>query len=202
MPTAGPAFFAGLGQEDHVAVERDVQPLQQQHRHQRRGQVVLVVDGAAAVDVAAFARRAQRRVGPFRFIGGDGIAVADDQERPLPAVALQPRHQVGTVGIRSDDLRGNPFLLEHAFDVLGDDVLVAGRVARVDAQHRLVMPHRLVLELDPVGLCRRLSEDRDRGSGCKNDGDPAERHRPSWGIGGILTQISDKSPRAELAEVR
>ena len=51
------ALFARFGQEDHVAVERHVLPLQQQHRHERGDDVVLVVDRAAAVDIAAVASR-------------------------------------------------------------------------------------------------------------------------------------------------
>ena len=72
---------------------------------------------------------------------------------PLP---FRRAMRLGRLGSDRDDLRGNPFLVEHAFDVLGDDVLVAGRVARVDAQHRLVMPHRLGLEsLVQSGSLRR-----------------------------------------------
>ena len=62
---------------------------------------------------------------PLRFVDGDGVAVAHDQQRPLPAVAFQPRDQVGPLRIGADDRRRNPFLLEHALDVSGDDDLVA-----------------------------------------------------------------------------
>ena len=61
------AFLARFGEEDDVAVERHIQPLEHQHRHQRGGDVVLVVDGAAAVDVAAIARRAEG--GNVHFVG-------------------------------------------------------------------------------------------------------------------------------------
>jgi len=49
----GGALLARLGQEDHVAVERGAGALQHQHQHQAGDEVVLVVDRAAAVDVAA-----------------------------------------------------------------------------------------------------------------------------------------------------
>ena len=63
---AGAALLAGLREKDDVAIERHVLPLQQQHRHQRRRQIVLVVHGASAVDVAAVACRAERRERPLR----------------------------------------------------------------------------------------------------------------------------------------
>ena len=58
----GRAFLARLGQEDHVAIERGVRALQHQHQHQAGDQVVLVVDRAAAVDVAAGDVGAERTV--------------------------------------------------------------------------------------------------------------------------------------------
>ena len=45
-------FLARFGQEDHVAIERDAAALQQQHRHQVRGEHRLVVLAAAPPDVA------------------------------------------------------------------------------------------------------------------------------------------------------
>ena len=47
------AFLAGFGQQDHVAIERRLGAMQLQDEHQAGDQVVLVVDRAAAVDVAA-----------------------------------------------------------------------------------------------------------------------------------------------------
>ncbi len=144
------ALFAGLRQEDDVAIERHVEPLQQQHRHQPAGEVVLVVDRAAGVDPAAVAGRAERRKLPLRLVDGDHVAVSHDQQRLLLAVALQPRDHVGALGVEREDLRRDAGLVEHAFEVLGDDVLVAGRVARVEAQHRLELLHHLRLERLPV----------------------------------------------------
>ena len=177
---AGAAFLAGFRDEDHVARERHVQPLQQQHRHQRRGEVVLVIDRAAAVDVAAVAGRAQRRELPLRVVGRHHVAVAHDEQRPLAAVALQPGDEVGPFRIGADDLRRDAFLLEHLLEVLDQHGFVAGRIAGVDAQHRLVVLHRLVLQFRPVRLRRGLGE---QACGCgkkKKNGEPAEGHRPSW----------------------
>ena len=154
----GVALFARLGQKDDVAVERHVEPLQQQHRHQPAGEVVLVVDRAARVDPAAVARGAERRELPLRLVDGDDVAVPHDQQRLLLAVALQPRDDVGALRVEREDLRRDAGLVEHAFEILGDDVLVAGRVARVEAQHRLELLHHLRLERLPVGLRRRLRE--------------------------------------------
>ena len=69
------------------------------------GEVVLVVDRAAAVDVAAVARRAERRELPLRRVDGDVVGVPHDEQRPLLAVALQPRDDVRAVGIEGEELR-------------------------------------------------------------------------------------------------
>ena len=57
----GSALLARLGQQDDVALERCLVAVQLQDEHQPGHQVVLVVHGAAAVDVAAVERRAKRR---------------------------------------------------------------------------------------------------------------------------------------------
>jgi hypothetical protein len=111
-------FFAGLGEENDVAIERDALPLQQQHRHQRAGDVVLVVHRPARVDVAAFARRAERRVLPFRRVDGDHVGVRHDEQRALPAAALEPRHEVRPLRIERDDLDRDAFGVEDLFEVV------------------------------------------------------------------------------------
>jgi hypothetical protein len=93
-PNVRAPFLASLGQEDDVAIERHVEPLQDQHRHQPGSEIVLVVDRAAAVNVAPLARRAERRVLPLRGVDRDHIGVAHDEQRPPSAVALQPGDHV------------------------------------------------------------------------------------------------------------
>ena len=103
------ALLARLRQEDHVAVQRQVGALQQQHHHQRRREVVLVVHRAAAVDVAAVAHRAERRMRPLLRVHVDDVGVAHDQQRPLAAVALDARDHVGPVGLARVDLDRQAF---------------------------------------------------------------------------------------------
>ena len=43
-PNSGRAFFANIGEEDRVAIARDGQPLQHDHRHQAGDDVGLVVE--------------------------------------------------------------------------------------------------------------------------------------------------------------
>ena len=144
-------FLAGLGQEDHVAIERHVQPLQLQHHHQGGDDVVLVVDGAASVDVAAVARGRERRMRPLRGVDLDHVGVAHDEERPLLAVASQPRHEIGPRRIVGEALRLDALLLQDRLEVIDGRALVARRVARVEPQDGLEVSHRLRLEARPVG---------------------------------------------------
>ena len=107
------AFFAGLEERDDVAVERHVLALQRQQRHDRGRDVVLVVDGAAAVDVAVLAQRAERGMGPLLGVDVHRVGVRHQQQRPLLARALEPRDQVGPVRLEREGLGGDALLLEH-----------------------------------------------------------------------------------------
>lgn len=109
------AFFAGLGQEDHVPIERRVVPLQRQHEHQAGDQVVFVVDGAPAVDVSAVPRGAKRRVRPLRGIDRDDVGVTHHENGPLLAVALDARHDVRALRVFREHLVRNAFLVEYLF---------------------------------------------------------------------------------------
>jgi hypothetical protein len=94
--------------------------------------------------------------------------VAHDEERPLPAAALQAGDDVRAVRVESEDLRGNPFDVEHLLEILDRDVFVPGRVGRVEPQYGLVVAQDLGLNGGPVRLTpdttgarrRRLSRQR------------------------------------------
>ena len=101
-----------FGEEDDVAVERDVLPLEHQHHHQPGDEVVLVVHRAAAVDVAAVASRAERRMRPLLRVDVDDVGVAHDEERPLPATALEAGDDVRPVRLEREDLDRNALGVE------------------------------------------------------------------------------------------
>jgi hypothetical protein len=112
--------WRGSFRNSHVAIESDLRPLQQEHSHQPGRHVVLVVDGAAAVDIAVFAGGAEGWVLPLRRVDGDDVAVTHDEERPLAPVTLQPRHHVRARGIFGEDLRVDPRAAEHVLQIVGD----------------------------------------------------------------------------------
>ena len=161
MPGAGGGFLAGFRDEDHVAVERHMRPLQQQHGHHGRHEVALVVQRAAAVDVAALARGAERRKGPLGGVHADRVAVAHDQQRPLGTVALQPGDQIGAGRILGRDDHRNAFGFEDLLDVLDDLGLVARRIGGVDADQRLEMAHGLVVDFGPIGCLSSCGDNED-----------------------------------------
>ena len=97
-------FFTRFGEENHVAVERDVEAFERQHHHQRRRRIVLVVDGAPAVDVAAVAHRAERRKAPLLLVDADGVEVAHDEQRPLLAAAFEAGEDVRSLLFQLEDL--------------------------------------------------------------------------------------------------
>ena len=97
---------------------------------------------AAAVDVAAVPRRAERRERPLRRIDVDDVGVRHQQQRTLRAASLEAGDQVQPVRLELEDLRRDAFAIEHLLEVLGGGSLVARRIARVDPEHRLKVLHR------------------------------------------------------------
>ena len=67
--------------------------------------VVLVVARAAAVNEAVLADGGEGIHGPFLALHAHHVGVAHDQDRPLRAVALDARHQVGAGRIQREQLR-------------------------------------------------------------------------------------------------
>ncbi len=119
-------LFAGLGNEDNVAVERCVHALQREHGHQGGQQIALVVARAAAVDVAAVARCAEGREGPLTRVHLDGVAVAHDEHGALRTVAFDARDYVGARRVLGSEHYGDAFGFEHLLHILGDAGFVAG----------------------------------------------------------------------------
>ena len=152
------AFLAGLGQENHVAVERHISPFQFQHCHEGSDDVIFVINGAPAIHIAAVSRCAKRRERPLPGIDIHDVGVAHNKERPLLAAALQPRNDIRPIRLESKHLGRYAFLLEHLAKVFGGGPLISWRVARIETQQRLVMLHRLVFKCLPINLLRILRE--------------------------------------------
>ena len=163
----GGAFFTGLGQQDHVAVERRVRALQLQDQHQAGDQVVLVIDCAAAVHVAAVDGGAEGREGPLLGVDGDHVGVAEHQDRLLLAVPFHAHDQVRPRGVFREHLIRNAFGVEHLLQVLHRPDLVARRAAGVALQQRLEMGERFRFEgrRARTALAVRQSDGRNDGEG-------------------------------------
>ena len=151
----GGAFFAGLGKEDDVAIERGALTLDEDDRHQRGGEIVFVVDGAAAVDVAAFAVGRERPIDPFLGVDVDGVGVADDEERLLLAGAFEAGDDVGAddVGIRQigagEDFGFDTFAVEDGLEIVDDGLFAAARIGRVNLDQGREMLQRFLVDLRP-----------------------------------------------------
>ncbi len=148
------AFFAGFGEQDDVAIERHVLPLQHQHQHDAGHEVVLVIDGAASIYVAAFADRAERRMRPLGGIDGHHVGVAHDQDWTLLAVALDARDEVGARRHLREHLVWNPFLVEYLLEIFDRPRLIARRAAGVELQQCLEMLDGFGFDGGVAGLLR------------------------------------------------
>ena len=128
-------------------------------------------------DLLALASGAERGERPFLWVDRHNVAVAHVQHWLTAPASLQPRDQVRPLWIARDDLDRDALLLEHPFQVVGDQVLVAGRIAGIEAEKRLEVRERFLLQCRPVGRCLRLGSHSpiDNGGGdndqdsCKND---------------------------------
>ena len=125
--SGGVGLLGRFGEEDHVAIQQHAAPLEQQHGHEVRRQHRLVVLGAAAPDVAVLQIGSERIHRPLLALHRHHVRVRQDQQRPLRPVALQPRHQVGAVGVLGERLRGDAFGLEHLLQVVDDQRFTARR---------------------------------------------------------------------------
>ena len=143
-------FLARFRQENHVPVERHIAALQQQHHHQIRGEVRLVVARAASPDVTVLHHRAKRIHRPLLALDGDHVGVRQDQHRPLAAVALQPCDQVRAVRVERKCLRRDAFVFEHFFQVFHDLGFVARRAAGIDLHQRAITLEDFRFLLSPV----------------------------------------------------
>ena len=149
---AGVAFLAGLGEKDQIAVQNGARALRQQHDHQVCRQLVLVVSRAAPPDVAVLEDRAERVHRPLLALDTDHVGVSHEQNRPLAAVAFDTRDQVRAGRIQREGLHRYAFRLEHSFQVVDHEGLIARRIAGVDLDERAVVAQDLGLLLFPVDV--------------------------------------------------
>ena len=161
-------FLPGFRQEDDVAIERHVQSLEHEQRHQASDDVRFVVERPTSVDVAAVSCRAERRKRPLRRLDGDHVCVSHDQQRPPAPVALDTRHEVRASGFQRKDLERNSLARQHARQVVHDAGFVARWVAGVETHDRLEMIKRLLLKSRPVGLRYRPGL-RDKAGGGEDE---------------------------------
>jgi len=93
-------------------------------------------------------------------IDGDDVGVSHQQNRPLAAVPLDSRDEIGTIGVEREHPRSNPLAFEDPLQVVRRELLVAGGIARVQPKQRLEVLHGFVFERLPVGRARRLRQHR------------------------------------------
>ena len=135
-------LLARLGQEDHIPVEFDFGALQQQHQHQRGSDIVLIVEGPAAIHVPILDDGGERIDGPVIALHADYVGVAHDQNRPLAAVATMPRKQVRARRVEREELGLDAFLLEYSLKIRCGFGFVAGRIAGIRTQQCRKIFHR------------------------------------------------------------
>ena len=181
----GGGLFAGFGEEDDVAVEGDVVALEQEHGHEDGGDVVLVIDGAAAIDVAAVAGGGEGRVGPEGGEDADDVGVGHEEEGAFGAIALEAGDEVGAVGFEGEEFGGDAFGFEDFFEVFGGLGFVAGRVLGIHAEKRLEVAHGFRFDFGPIGF------GGGEGSGKEEKGSPAHGAMVALQVWGLRRAIQE-----------
>src|SRR6185437_1939338 len=98
------------------------------------------------------------------------------QQRLLPAIAFQTRHQIAATRCRFKHLRRNPFLRKHALDVLGGAALISRRVAGIDFDQVREELHRFTSRLIAIeGRLLGQAEAGEEEDGCKDTGKTKKR---------------------------
>jgi hypothetical protein len=144
----GIGLFTRLREKNDVSIQLQPRPFQQQHGHEIRRQHRLVVLGAAAPDVAVLDHRAKRIDRPLLALHADHVGVSQDQQRPLRPVSLEPRDQVGAIGVHREGLRRDAFGFKHLLQVVDRQRFVARR--GVEHHEGAVSLENLDLQLVPV----------------------------------------------------
>ena len=83
-------LFVGDSHQDHVTIERHVEPLQRKKRHQLDDALAFHVEGATPPDPAVRDLGAERIVYPARGVGRDDVHVMKEEERLRLSCALEP----------------------------------------------------------------------------------------------------------------
>ena len=143
-------LLAGFGEKDQVAIEGHTGAFHQQEHHQVGGQVVLVVSGAAAPDIAITQNRSEGIHRPLVALHTNDIGVRQEQQRPLRAVAFQPRDQIRPARLEGQDFGWNAFGRQDLLEVLDGCDLVSRRVAGIDLHERPEVTKDLSLQRTPI----------------------------------------------------
>src|SRR5229473_7068258 len=127
-------LLIGDGQVDHITPQRKVPALQVDECHQLGDAEGFDIERAATPDVTARAKAGERGLGPLTGDGRYDVDVVQQYQR----LFIRPGDEAGvdrlTVGIRSDELRLDPFLRQQLLQKEGACSLVSRRIRRVDTE--------------------------------------------------------------------
>ena len=133
-------FLVGGGEEDQVALEGNLGPLDGKHGHELKNARGLHVEGPAPVDEAVPQETAERVHRPVALVGIDHVDVVVEDEATERPVAEQPRHEVAALRRRLGRLARDSVPVEHLGEEARPRRLVARRIGRVDFE---VSAHQL-----------------------------------------------------------
>jgi hypothetical protein len=145
------AFFVGLGEEDHVAGERNLLFRQRHDGLRKDRHSALEIDGASPEHIPILHDAAERVERPFLALDPYDIRVRGEQDGALRSIAPQTGDEVGFAGLGGrDDIYFEPERPEAGRKQFGDRSFASGRVACVYAdqfrqQHRCLVRRRIRL---------------------------------------------------------
>src|SRR5712692_3643397 len=155
-------LLVGHRQKNDVTGEWCPFAFERDHGHGLGHSLALGVLRASAIEyaVANFAR--ERRHAPLLGFGGYHIGVGEHDDGTLAAVTSQPRVGVGAPRRNFEDLAFDAFPAEQFAEEFRGRLLVAGRIAGVDAQELLKQLDGASFVLREIDLRDRLRRGRHR----------------------------------------
>src|SRR5262249_279724 len=111
-------LLAGLGEEDHVAIQRYVHALEQHQDHHAGDDVRFVIARASGIDGVVLPDGGEGIDGPLFTLHADDVRVAHQKDRTFGAAALYAGDEIGARGIEREGAGRDALTLENGLDAV------------------------------------------------------------------------------------
>src|SRR5258706_8036725 len=145
-------FLVSGAEKYQIAAQRNILPLQRQHRRQLHDRRTFVIQRPSSPNHPVFDYTAEGRLFPQARFGGNYIHVIEQYQSFFRAVAFEPREYTAPAGLRFDDPRLDIFIVENCLEKLRGFDFVAWRIGGVDLNVPAQHCDRFIFRRTPINL--------------------------------------------------